>query len=333
MLKIPKLLLVVFALMGFGHNALAQGAFEGAPEGFVPPPLHPEGVDLITQKLSDGVYALVSTRPPVDNSGFIVGDKGVLVIDAHVNKRMAELIQTRVREVTDLPILYLVNTNYHGDHTFGNTFFPADTQIIAHAKTAEAMQDFETERALIVSAAGGRSAFLEGVQLRLPDVTFEDRMSIDLGGRVVDLIHFGYANTPGDIVVYSKDARAAWTGNFVVGAGFIPPIFEPATRSHLAATAAMSRELDLTTIIPGHGRPTGAPMLSRYTAYLSDLIANVRHELAQGETNGYAIVEKLPLEARWFPAEGTPERPFVPFMQGLHRMNVLRTVEDLSAGD
>ena len=89
------------------------------PEGFFLPPINPTGATLVTQELSPGVYALLSDKPPVDNSGFVVGKRGVLVIDAHINGEMAGKIQQAVRAVTDKPILYLVNTNFHGDHTFG----------------------------------------------------------------------------------------------------------------------------------------------------------------------------------------------------------------------
>jgi hypothetical protein len=68
-----------------------------APEGFVPPPLHPDGARLETKQLAPGVYALVSTKPPVDNSGFVVGERGALVIDAHINGAMARQIQAAVR--------------------------------------------------------------------------------------------------------------------------------------------------------------------------------------------------------------------------------------------
>ncbi len=95
------------------------------PEGFFVPPLNPAGATLVTQKLSPGVYALLCDKPPVDNSGFVVGERGVLVIDAHINGEMAGKIQQAVRAVTDKPILYLVNTTFHGDHTFGNYAFPA----------------------------------------------------------------------------------------------------------------------------------------------------------------------------------------------------------------
>ena len=88
--------------------ALAGPAIGGAqipdlsrrPEAFIPPPLHPGGVRLETRRLAEGVYALVSDRTGVDNSGFVVGERGVLVIDAHINAEMARQIQAAVRAVT-----------------------------------------------------------------------------------------------------------------------------------------------------------------------------------------------------------------------------------------
>ncbi len=90
----------------------------------------------MTQELSPGVYALLSDKPPVDKSGFVVGKRGVLVIDAHINGEMARKIQQAVRAVTDKPILYLVNTNFHGDHTFGNYAFPAEPSQLEASKRA-----------------------------------------------------------------------------------------------------------------------------------------------------------------------------------------------------
>ena len=87
----------------------------------------------------------------MDNSAFVVGERGVLVIDAHINGAMARQIQVAVRRVTDKPILYLINTNFHGDHTFGNYAFPAETRIVAHRETAERMRDFEHEKKLLLA--------------------------------------------------------------------------------------------------------------------------------------------------------------------------------------
>jgi len=140
--RIAQVVSMSLLLVGLALPATAQRSWDGfePPQGWLPPPLHPAGVKLQTKQLGPGVYALLSNRPPVDNSGFIVGEKGVLVIDAHINGDMARQILDSVRQVTDKPIIYLVNTNYHGDHTFGNYAFPAETKVVAHRKTAEAMQ-------------------------------------------------------------------------------------------------------------------------------------------------------------------------------------------------
>jgi hypothetical protein len=107
------------AVLEASPDVLAQ-----APQGFIPPPLNPTGVRLETKELAPGIYGLLSSKPPVDNSGFVVGEHGVLVIDAHINGAMAGLIQTAVRQVTNNPILYVVNTNYHGDPHLRELRFP-----------------------------------------------------------------------------------------------------------------------------------------------------------------------------------------------------------------
>ena len=122
------------------------------PEGFSTWKLNPTGAHLETTELSPGVYALISSIPGVDNAGFVVGERGVLVIDAHISVPMAEQILERVREVTDKPILYLVNSNYHGDHTFGNCAFPEETLIVQHQRTAEIVPYFDEERAQWLSS-------------------------------------------------------------------------------------------------------------------------------------------------------------------------------------
>jgi cyclase len=138
-----------------------------SPVEFIPPALNPAGARPEAKQLGSGIYALVSNKPPVDNSGFVVGERGVLVIDAHINREMAKQIQSAVREVTDKPILYVINTNYHGDHTFGNYAFPAETIIVAQRETAERMRQFEQEKQVLLVNGRQRS---EGVR-RCPIAT------------------------------------------------------------------------------------------------------------------------------------------------------------------
>jgi len=103
-------------------------------------------VNLESQKLTEGVYAVIPTGatkmaaqgvPIATTGGFVTGKNGVLVIDSMLNKRLAHQMMDLVKAETNKPILYLVNTSYHGDHSYGNYEFPKDVTIIQHANTKD----------------------------------------------------------------------------------------------------------------------------------------------------------------------------------------------------
>jgi cyclase len=303
-----------------------------APQGFIPPPLNPAGARLETKELARGVYGLLSSKPPVDNSGFVVGEHGVLVIDAHINGAMAGLIQTAVRQVTNKPILYVVNTNYHGDHTFGNAAFSQETLIVAQQKTAEIMRDFEREKQFLLPYVDNDRTVFSDVRLRLPDLVLDDYLELDLGGRVVELYHLGHGNTPGDTVVYVPEARVAWTGNLIVGEGNIPFLIEGGAGAYLETIAKFTNTLEVSTIIPGHGLVTSGPMLSRYLSYLSELIESTRKAIRAGQNLEEAIAA-IPLGEKYTQDGAGADLPsvaqFAAFRRGLHRWNVWRTYQGM----
>ena len=311
---------------------LAPSEVAHAPQGFVPPPLNPVGARLETKELARGVYGLLSSKPPVDNSGFVVGEHGVLVIDAHINGAMAGLIQTAVRQVTDKPILYVVNTNYHGDHTFGNSAFPQETLIVAQQKTAEIMRDFEREKQFLLPYVDNDRTVFSDVRLRLPDLVLNEYLELDLGGRVVELHHLGHGNTPGDTVVYVPEARVAWTGNLIVGEGNIPFLIEGGAGAYLETIAKFAHTLEVGTIIPGHGLQTSGQSLSRYLSYLSELIEAVRKAIRAGQSLEEALAAN-PLGQKYTQDAAGPNSPlvaqFAAFRNGLHRWNVWRTYQGM----
>jgi cyclase len=303
-----------------------------APQGFIPPPLNPTGARLETKELAPGVYGLLSNRPPVDNSGFVVGERGVLVIDAHINGAMAGRIQTAVRQVTTKPILYVVNTNYHGDHTFGNYAFPPETLIVAQQKTAESMHDFERAKRFLLPTVDNDATVFGDVRLRLPDVVLDEYLELDLGGRVVELYHFGHGNTPGDTVVYVPEARVVWAGNLIVGEGSIPFLIEGGAGAYLETMAKFTHTLEVATIIPGHGLLSSGAILGRYLPYLSELIESVRKAIRAGRNLEEAIAA-TPLGQQYTQDVLGSDSPwaakFVAFRAGVHRWNVWRTYQGM----
>ena len=301
----------------------------GMPAGVTPPMLHPEGVQLETRSLADGVYALLSNKGAIDNNGFIVGERGVLAIDAHISGVMAEQILDAIRRVTDKPILYLVNTNYHGDHTFGNYAFPSQTTIIAHRNTAEKMKNFEHEKKFLLQTVKGDTSVYGDAKLRLPDVVFDRYMRIDLGGREVELYHFGPGNTSGDVVVYEPNGKIAFTGNLIVGTGSIPPMFEYGAATYLQTLTNLRSTLNVKAIVPGHLRVTDGTIVTRYIRYCGELINRVHGAIREGKTLDQVLAD-AELGAEYLPPPGSAAAKTTPLWKGFHRLNVIQTYRELT---
>lgn len=130
----------------------------------------------------------------------MVGADAVLVVDSHFNGEMGRQIIAAVRQVTDKPIRYLVNTNAFGDHIFGNYVFPKDTRIVANRRIVGVLRGLtalEVGRRMAASVGNDLTVF-DGVELRLPDETFEDEWSVDLDGQVVHVRYFGSGMSAND---------------------------------------------------------------------------------------------------------------------------------------
>ena len=101
-------------------------------------------------------------------------------------------------------------------------------------------------------------------------MVFDEYLELDLGGRVVELYHFGHGNTPGDTVVFVPEVRNAWVGNLIVGEGSIPFLIEGGAGAYLETMAKFTHTLEVGTIIPGHGLVTSGAILGA----LSDKLAS-----------------------------------------------------------
>src|SRR6201991_4442247 len=96
-----------------------------------------------------------------------------------------------IRTKTSKPIRFLVNTSYHGDHAYGNYVFPESTVIVQHPATKRYMDEhFEDDRRFMIGLMGEGKG-IERVQPRTADVVVPEMITIDLGGRTVEVRHFG----------------------------------------------------------------------------------------------------------------------------------------------
>ncbi|MGI9507521.1 MAG: MBL fold metallo-hydrolase [Geminicoccaceae bacterium] len=160
------------------------------------------------------LYAFTAEGDP--NSGVIIGDDSVMIIEAQATPRLAEQVIERVRSVTDKPISYLVLTHYHAVRVLGASAYQAPQIIMsekARAMVAErGQEDWDSEFQRFPRLFQGHES-IPG--LTWPTTTFSDRMTVYLGKRRVDLMFLGRAHTAGDIVAYLPDANVMFTGDIV----------------------------------------------------------------------------------------------------------------------
>lgn len=248
------------------------------PAGYQGPNLSPAGLKLRAHQFAQGIYALMANIPPKGNNGVIAGRDAALLVDAGITPHVSAQIQQLARELTDIPVRYLANTSYHGDHTFGNMAFPAEVIVVSSRGNKQNMNDLGYEKKIRSGNMYGDEGLLEAVTWwRTPDVVFDSFAEIDLGGRTVQLWQFGSGNGPGDTVVYVPDTRVAWTGNYLTHAGIAPMLLQDGPQPYLASLERMRIALpDLGTIVPGHGpMGDGHAALNWLTTYLSRLAREV----------------------------------------------------------
>lgn len=302
------------------------------PAHYRGPNLDPADIKLFPRFLGRGVYALMASKIPRDNSGVVIGSRGALVIDSGINGSMARQIQACVKLLTDKPLLYVANTNYHGDHTFGNYAFPDTVEIVAHCKTRDSMNDLEAEKRIRGRNLFGNDAAIADVtRWRKPDRVFDGEcMELDLGNRTVQLWHFGPGNTPGDTIVYVPEVKAAWTGNFLsnelIGNTML---LEGGPREYIDTLARFKNKLELDRIIPGHGPMGTSAAVNKLIAYLWWLLREVDEALRLGLSSA-AAVEAISLDKRFLVSRLNPASRVNLLIVNFHRLNVLATYRTLA---
>ena len=165
-------------------------------------------------EIGEGLYAFTAEGDP--NSGVIIGDDSVMVIEAQATPQLARKVIAEIRAVTDKPITHLVLTHYHAVRVLGASAFAADQVIMSETTRAmvveRGQEDWDSEFGRFPRLFQGHE---EIPGLTWPTNTFHGRMSVYLGNRRIDLMHLGRAHTAGDIVVFVPDQNVMFTGDIV----------------------------------------------------------------------------------------------------------------------
>ena len=201
-------------------------------------------------RLSEHAYAFTAEGDP--NTGIVVGDDAVMVIDAQATPKMAQTVIEYIRTVTDKPIKYVVLSHYHAVRVLGASGYGAE-----HIICSEATRDMIVER--------GQQDYKSELQrfprlfqaaetipgLTWPTITFGDRMSLWMGKLQVDIIHAGRGHTKGDTIVWLPEERTLFSGDLVeYGA---TPYCGDAHYKDWPETLQKLRDLRAEALVPGRG--------------------------------------------------------------------------------
>jgi glyoxylase-like metal-dependent hydrolase (beta-lactamase superfamily II) len=238
-------------------------------------------------EVAPGVFAAIAD--PADakaggNAGFVIGSDAVLVVDAAGSPEGAERLLSEVRSRTKLPVRFDVLTHFHSDHMGGSAVFAtAGATVLAHENVrAWARREWQAD---LDAAARSRYA-----ALRLPDVTYGDRVTIDLGGRTVEVFHRA-GHTGSDSLVAVADAKVLFGGD-LVQRRTIPGLTFSNTEAWNATLDELLRSHPDWTFVPGHGAVAKALDVRLFRDYLRGLRVAVDRAVREGK-RGAALLETV----------------------------------------
>ncbi|MFJ9903609.1 MBL fold metallo-hydrolase [Streptomyces sp. NPDC101152] len=239
-------------------------------------------------EVADGVFA--HAQPDggwcLNNAVLVTGREGnrsaadgghrALLVDTAATEARARALRTALLDVSPTPPQLLVNTHFHGDHTFGNFVFP-EAVVVGHERSRTEM----AEAGLHLTGLWPDVDWGD-LELTLPQVTYRDRLTLHVGDILAELIHLGPAHTTNDTVVWLPGQRVLVTGDLVM-AGVTPFCPMGSVSGTLDALGTL-RALGARTVVTGHGPVAGPEVFDTTESYLRWIQDLAREGLAAGLT-------------------------------------------------
>ncbi len=250
------------------------------------------------------------------NTGFIIGDKSVMVIDTGWSKIYAEEKLAAIAKITKKPISHIVITHGHPDHAMAAHHYIKKTGA-KYVGNKNVVAFFEEKREFSWRLAKRfLPSWLKGEKIDLtnPDILVPERMSVDLGNKVVELISIGGGHTDADLLVWVPSEKTLFTGDIIFNKVI------PATRD--AHIPTWLKKIDIVSsmgamkIIPGHGPAGGPKTINFIRRYLSTLWT-VMKKFVDGDVDMVIALETA----------GMDEYKDIPRFKGSHGKNMIKAFQ------
>ena len=234
------------------------------------------------KELATGVYSYEQLRSAGEErfttvSMFVVTNQGVLVADGQGSVEETQRMIDRIADITDQPITHVVICSDHGDHTAGNSAFPADAEFLAHPTSAATLE--------ASANAPNRDAGVPPIVL--PSQIIDEREVLERGGRTIEILFLGRAHTGGDLVVHLPEEKILFMSEAYLNRVF--PAMRSAYPSEWVEMIEKAQAMDIDTYVPGHGFVDSSAVLEEELDTYRRAVIRVIELATQQYEEGYGL--------------------------------------------
>ena len=267
------------------------------------------------KELAPNVYGYFQAKGSwfVGNTGLIVGKEYAVVVDSLATFGMNQDFIKEIRKITDKPIRFLINTHHHGDHIWGNHFFPGAAILCQTRCREESIKTGIADPKVLAAAFPGID--FQGIRLTPANVTFEKKMTLYMDEREIQLIYCQPAHTVGDILVNLPQDKILFCGDLLFY--YSTPLCLQGSFSGWMETLKTMSDLDPRIYVPGHGPACDQSGLRECLEYLR-LVSDEGRKLFESGMDAFDAAQKIHLGnfrkwANWERIAGNLDRLFREF--------------------
>lgn len=218
----------------------------------------------------------------INNPAFVLTEAGVVVVDPGSSVYVGEMVLRQIRQVTDQPVVAVLNTHVHGDHWLGNDAihraYP-DAPIYAHPRMIAAAEEGAGENWIEVFNQLTGNA-IQGTRVVAPTRRLVHGDLVTVGGFHFRVHHHGHAHTHTDLMIEVQEERLMFTGDNANNSRIVR--MDDGSFKGNVATLDQALAVGVEIYVPGHGRTGGAELVQSYRAYLQALYAKVGELFEEG---------------------------------------------------
>jgi cyclase len=248
------------------------------------PPLAAQDLGPQVRKVRDGIY-VYAAKAQDSNVSIILTKEGVVMIDTGQTPVDSLAAMGVLKKLSAQPVRFVIHTEPHDDHTNGDFVFSPPAVVVAHAGAAESMRKANTveRNQKLAGEYPGMGEAMKGYRQVLPHIEFQQKMTLNLGERTLELIYLKNVHSEADTAVWLRKERVLWAAA-AVGVKRYPNIRPFLTIPDILASIKSMRALNPEIVIAGHGAPGTTQIFDEMERYYGLLLERVGRMAREGRT-------------------------------------------------